>query len=97
MSNSKAIGVKLLSREFQVNCPAGAEVQLLEAVEHLDQKMCKIRSSGRVIGIERIAIIAALNITNELLSFKRQKETYVQTVTEQIECLQNKIDDALMK
>jgi cell division protein ZapA len=97
VSNPKVVGVKLLNKEFQINCPVGAEEQLREVADYLDQKMREIRSAGRVIGTERIAVMAALNITHELLAFRRQKETYIQTVTEHIECLQNKIDEALMK
>lgn len=96
MSKTKAVGLKILSKSFQVNCPEGAEEHLEEAAEFLDQKMREIQGLGRVIGLERIAIMAALNIAHELLTFRRQKEAYVQSVSEQIECLQNKIDEALI-
>lgn len=96
MSNAKAIAVKILNKEFQVTCPAGAEEELLSASHHLDLKMREIRNSGRVIGIERIAVMAALNITHELLVYRSQKEAYVRSVTEQIEQLQSKLDEALM-
>ncbi len=97
MSNSKAISVKILNKEFQVNCPAGSEEQLFAAAHHLDQKMREIRKTGRVIGGERTAIMAALNIAHELLIFQEQKQAYVQSVSLQIERLQDKIDDALME
>lgn len=96
MIKTQTISVRILSKVFQVNCPEGFEEQLLEAAQYLDQKMREIRSHGRVIGLERIAIMAALNIANELLAFRHQKESYVQTVSEQIERLQNKIDEVLM-
>lgn len=94
--NTKAVSVQILSKAFQVSCPPGLEEQLLEASRYLDQKMREIRNNGRVIGLERIAVMAALNIANELLAFRQQKESYVQTVAEQIERLQNKIDEALI-
>jgi cell division protein ZapA len=96
MDKLKPVSVKILSKAFQVTCPQGCEEQLQDATLYLDHKMREIRSQGRVIGLERIAIMAALNITHELLSFRQQKEAYVQSVTEQIEHLQNKIDEALM-
>lgn len=96
MEPVKAITVKILNKEFQVNCPVGAEEQLFEAVHYLDQKIREIRKSGRVIGLERMAIMAALNIVHELLTFRQQKEHYVQSVTEQIARLQHKIDEALI-
>jgi cell division protein ZapA len=96
VSTAKPIAVKILSKEFKVACPEGSEDELQEAALYLDHKMRDIRNNGRVIGIERIAIMAALNLAHELLAYRRQKETYVQAVTEQIERLQNKIDEALM-
>lgn len=97
MSHPKSVTVKLLNKDFQVSCPAGLEEQLQEASEYLDQKMKDIRHNGKVIGLERIAIMAALNLSNELILYRRQKEEYIQTVTEQIDRLQSKIDEALIE
>lgn len=93
---TKPIAVKVLNKEYQVSCPADTEDQLFDAARYLDQKMRDIRNAGRVIGIERMAIMAALNIAHELLMHRQQKTDYVQSVTEQIERLQNKIDEALI-
>jgi cell division protein ZapA len=92
----KSVTVKLLNKEFQVSCPIGAEDQLNSTTHYLNQKMREIRKSGRVIGIERIAIMAALNIAHELAVLRKQEEAYVQSVSKQIERLQNKINSALM-
>lgn len=92
----KGINVKILNKDYQVSCPPGSESQLDAAASYLDQKMRDIRQNGRVVGLERIAIMAALNITHELLSYRQQKDEYVQTVSDQIERLQLKIDEALM-
>lgn len=93
----KVIDLKILKKTIQVNCPVGSENQLHEAAEYLEQRLGEIRHQSRVLGSEQLAIIAALNITHELLSFKQQKEAYRQSVTRQIECLQNKIDNALIE
>jgi len=95
VSNIKPISVKILNKEFQVSCPTGVEEQLFEVAHHLDQKMREIRKCGRVIGIERIAIMAALNLGHELLLARKEKEEYVRSVNEKIEHLQNKIDKVL--
>ncbi len=92
----KSVTVTLLNKDFQVSCPPDAEEQLNDASHYLNQKMREIRKSGRVIGMERIAIMAALNITHELIILKQQKENYEQSVCKKIERLQNKIDSALM-
>ena len=66
MSNDTVI-VKLLDKEYQVACPPGQQEALAKSAGYLDKKMREIRHSGKVIGLERIAVMAALNISNELL------------------------------
>jgi cell division protein ZapA len=68
MNEVKGIDVSIMGREFRVACPEGEQDELLEAVAYLDRKMREIRDSGKVIGVERIAIMAALNIAHELLT-----------------------------
>jgi cell division protein ZapA len=64
-SETKGVDISLMGRQFRVSCPVDEEPQLLQAVEYLDRK---IRDGGKVVGNERIAIMAALNITHEFLS-----------------------------
>lgn len=66
MSNETVI-VTLLDKEYQVACPPGQQEALTQSARYLNGKMREIRSSGKVIGLERIAVMAALNIANELL------------------------------
>lgn len=70
MSNDKvkALDVTILDREFRVACPEDERAELLEAVSYLDKKMREIRDTGKVASVERIAIMAALNIAHELLT-----------------------------
>lgn len=68
MSDLKGIDVSIMGREFRVACPEDEQEELLSAVSYLDRKMREIRDSGKVIGVERIAIMAALNIAHELLT-----------------------------
>lgn len=68
MNTSKAVDVAIMGREFRVTCPDEEREELLQAVTYLDKKMCEIRDNGKVVGSERIAIMAALNIAHELLA-----------------------------
>jgi len=68
MSEVKGLDVSIMGREFRVACPEDEQDELLSAVSYLDRKMREIRDSGKVIGVERIAIMAALNIAHELLT-----------------------------
>ena len=64
------IDVTILGRQFRVACTDDEKQQLLKAVGYLDGKMREIRDSGKVIGVERVAIMAALNMAHELLSVR---------------------------
>ena len=66
----KALQINVMGREFRVACPESEQKELLEAVDYLNKKMDEIRDNGKVIGVERIAIMAALNIAHELLTTK---------------------------
>lgn len=75
MANANHIAVKILGKEFQVNCPEGHESDLLEAACELDRRMTEIRRHGRVIGVERIAVMTALNLMYDLLQLKQSHHT----------------------
>src|SRR3990172_8948826 len=64
----KALQINVMGREFRVACPESEQKELLEAVDYLNKKMDEIRDGGKVVGVERIAIMAALNIAHELLT-----------------------------
>jgi len=66
----KGLQINVMGREFRVACPDDEQKGLLDAVEYLNRKMNEIRDNGKVIGLERIAIMAALNIAHELLGTK---------------------------
>jgi len=67
MSDANTLEVKILEKDYLVACPADKRKALEGAANHLDAKMREIRTSGKVHGTERIAVMAALNITYELL------------------------------
>jgi len=69
-ADPKALQVNVMGREFRVACPEDEHKELLEAVDYLNKKMNEIRDNGKIIGLERIAIMAALNIAHELLATK---------------------------
>ena len=70
MSSDKVntLDVTILDRDFRIACQEGERVKLLEAVDYLDKKMREISNLGKVVTVERIAIMAALNIAHEFLN-----------------------------
>ncbi|MAT92571.1 MAG: cell division protein ZapA [Halioglobus sp.] len=67
MSQPNTVTVKILDKEYQVACPPEQEAELGTSARYLDKQMRTIRDTGKVIGVERIAVMAALNISYELL------------------------------
>jgi cell division protein ZapA len=66
--DKNAITISLLGREFRVGCPEGEQKQLMASVDYLNRKLKEVRDTGKVVGNERIAIMAALNIAHEFMS-----------------------------
>ena len=101
MSNETVI-VKLLDKDYQVACPAGQRDALEESANYLDKQMRNIRSNGKVIGLERIAVMAALNISNELLQ-NGEPNTDISPKaakspsSKQLKGLNDKLDEALQE
>lgn len=91
----KGICVRILEKEFRVGCTKEHERALREAADYLDKQMRQIRLGGRVIGMERIAVMAALNIANELLTLKNAAFYTEEVLSERIRVLHEKIDAAL--
>lgn len=66
----KNIEVTIMDRQYRVACPDDERENLMASVAYLDQKMREIKESGKIAGADRIAVMAALNITHELLAAK---------------------------
>lgn len=96
MDQAKRRTVRILDKDYQVNCPEGQEEALRQAAYYLDRKMRDIRQTGRVIGGERIAIMAGLNIAHELVGLQSGDTSYqAHNFEDRIQSLQQKIDGAL--
>lgn len=95
MANSKGIAVKILGKDYQVACPEDQTHHLIDASLLLDNKMKQIKASGRVIGLERIAVMAALNLAHELLAYKGMVATDKQATDQHITIMCDKLEDAL--
>jgi cell division protein ZapA len=90
------VAVKILDKEYQVACPEDQEADLLVSSKYLDKQMRDIRDTGKVIGLERIAVMAALNISYELLQASQQSGAQgASPETESVGRLNRKLDDAL--
>ena len=98
MANStNTLTVSILEREFRINCPPDSKAELTSAAKLLDDKMREIRnasnSSGKVLGSDRIAVIAALNIAHQL----QQLQVKQSLVADEIDRLDDRIDEVLLQ
>jgi len=92
---TKQIDFKVMGREFRVACPENEERQLLEAVAYVDRRMVEMRDKSKVIGLERIAIMTALAIANELLHTKMPGGFDVAEFKRRMHSMQTTIDTAI--
>jgi cell division protein ZapA len=94
-AESKGLQINIMGREFRVACPEEEQKSLLEAVDYLNRKMQDIRSGGKVVGLERIAIMAALNVAHELLSMKVGGGFDMADIKRKMNRMENVLDQAM--
>ena len=94
---AKTVEVSLLGRTYRVACDDGEREALMQAVAYLDGKMNEIRKSGKVMGAERIAVMAALNIAHELLTTKFGGGFDIGEAKRRIAAVEAKLDSVLGK
>ncbi len=89
------VSVRILEREYQVACPANERADLLRSAELLNKKMREIRDSGKVVGLDRIAVMAALNLTNDLLKEQTSGDRIDEKLYSRIKTLGDQVTAAL--
>lgn len=99
MNPVNTVSVYILGKEYQVACPEEQQAELIVSARYLDKQMRAIRDSGKVIGLERIAVMAALNISHELLQASDQGNFGPATSpdNQSVHNLQRKIDQAMQQ
>ncbi len=94
-SKRNAVAVSILGKEYRIGCEPGDEEDLLKAARFLDARMKEIRNTGKVIGTDRIAVMAALNIAHELLAREDSADAAASTANKRIRALRERIEIAL--
>lgn len=96
MTDKNITHVKILDKEYQVSCPESEKQALHKAANELDLRMRSIRSSGSIIGVERIAVMTALNLCHELQQHDVSSSASAQLDQEALERIDKKIDRVLI-
>lgn len=89
--------IRLLDKEYTVACPPDQHEGLLASARRLDAKMREIRTGGKIVGSERIVVMAALNVIFELLQDRQNDSSGTQEIGLRLKLIQDKIDSALEK
>ena len=97
MDNKTAVTVHIMGKEYLISCSDEERQGLMQSARFLDKKMSEIRNSGKIIGTDRIAVMAALNIAHELLTQGNSNDTQQQAVSNRLRGLQSKIEAALQR
>lgn len=95
--NPKTLDVNILGRSYKVACEDGEREALLQAVAYVDGKMGEIKTSGKIAGTERIAVMVALNIAHELLSTKIGGGFDLGQAKRRIALIEAKLDEAIAR
>lgn len=93
-SDKNNINITLLDKEFLINCPQENQPELIAAAQELNRRMKAIKTGGKVFGLERIAVMAALNLTHDLLDLQKQPSA---PTIESLEPLIEKIQHSLSR
>jgi cell division protein ZapA len=89
------VNIKILEKEYQISCPASERAALLDSAEMLNRKMREIRDTGKVIGLDRIAVMAALNMANELLRSRSRGEHLEGDAKLRLQAMRERVEGAL--
>ncbi len=95
--SAKTVTVSILDKDYQVSCDPDEVNALLASARYLDGKMREVKDASSVLGLDRIAVMAALNIANEYLSEANKGKTLVKDQSRDIEFLVSKVDNALSR
>ncbi len=98
MSQEQArVSVRIMEKEYVIACPYEERTALLDTAEFLNSRMREIRDSGKVVGLDRIAVMVALNLANELLRLKNQDARLESEASGRIRALRERVEGAIEK
>lgn len=97
MSDAQTVTVSILDKEYQVSCGPEEVAALRRSAQYLDDRMREIKSNSALLGLDRLAVMAALNITNDYLGDNDKSGDVIKYQAIQIQGLSEKLDKALLR
>ncbi len=89
------VSVRILDRDYMIACPHEERPALLDAAEYLNTRMREVRDSGKVVGLDRIAVMVALNMANELLLLRERGNRSTVEAGDKVRALRERVETAL--
>jgi cell division protein ZapA len=91
------VSVRILEKEYQVACLPEERSELLDSAEFLNAKMREIRDAGNIVGLDRIAVMAALNLSHELLKLRNRGDASQEDVARRARQMRERVEAVLAK
>ena len=95
MTAQASVTVRILDREYQVACPPDERAGVVKSAEFLDRRMREVRDAGKVVGVDRMAVMVALNLASELLAAHTGQAELQAAVTARLRALQDRLDASI--
>lgn len=92
MADTEMVTVRILDREYQVMCTPDERRGLIDAALYLDGQMRQIRDSGKLTSMEKIAVMCALNLSDELLKLRADRDARSEQVDQRILDLARRVE-----
>ena len=89
------VNVRILDRDYMVACPHDERPALLDAAEYLNTRMREVLDSGKVVGLDRVAVMVALNMANELLQLRTRGSRVTVEAGDKVRALRERVESAL--
>jgi cell division protein ZapA len=95
VSETARVSVRILEKEYQFACPGDEKSDPIRSAEYLNARMKQIRDLGNVVGTDRIAVMAALNLANDLLKGRNEDESIEAQLGLRLKSLRERVETAL--
>lgn len=93
----RPLNVRILEKDYMVACAAEERSELLDSAEFLNGRMREIRDSGKIVGLDRIAVMAALNLAHEVITLRARETGNEQEVGHRLKTLRERVETSLQQ
>ncbi len=97
MDDIVSVDVQIMDKDYRISCPVREKDALMSSVRMVNKRINEVQKSGSVLGAERLAVMAALHIANELINSRSSEGMHSQAVSDRLQSLQSRVESALQR